>query len=73
MPDYIKQPDPISLKVYSDAGLTNLIIDDPNSVVVDLSELMPGEFEGLKFEPSNEFASAKRVAYTLHVKPQHQL
>lgn len=59
--------------MYSDHGLTNLVVDDPDGVSIDLSQLMPGKFHADYFKPSNFYASATKVAYDLQVKPQHLL
>lgn len=38
-----------------------------------MNDLVPGLFQAELFKPSSLYASAERVAYTIHARPQHTL
>lgn len=73
MPDYIDQQEPIAFRVYSDKALTSLVVDDPSSAQLKMSDITPGLFTVELFRPTNFFASATKVGYTIHVRPMHNL
>ena len=73
MPDYIQRIDPIIVTVYSDNTLTDRVVYEPKGVQIDYNSLIPGPFYADLFKPSNFYASAQLVAYTLHVRPAHSL
>lgn len=73
MPDFVQTLKPIEVKVYSDSILANLVVNDPTSAQIKNSDMTPGWFTAELFRPSNFYASATKVAYTLFVRPQHGL
>jgi hypothetical protein len=71
MPNYIQAIDPILVEVYDDKSLSHLIASQ--GAEIDMNDLVPGLFQSELFKPSSLYASAERVAYTIHARPQHTL
>ena len=69
MPDFVQTLKPIEVKVYSDSILASLVVSDPTSAQIRNSDMTPGWFTAELFRPSNFYASATKVAYTLFVRP----
>jgi hypothetical protein len=53
--------------------MTSLVVDDPSSAQLKVSDITPGLFAVDLFRPTNYFASATKVGFTIHVRPQHNL
>ena len=64
---------PIKILVYTNQVLTNLVINDPASAKISALSLTPGLITAELFKPSNFYASATNVAYSIYVRPQHDL
>lgn len=73
LPDYIQEIDPIKVKVYADTFQSNLVIDDTQTAKLDQSDLTPGEIVAELFKPSNYYASAENVVYSVYLRPEHGL
>ena len=71
LPDYVRDLEPIAVKVYADDIFTNLVVDDASSARIMASDLTPGDFIVEEFRPSNYYASATNVVYNINVRPQH--
>lgn len=75
LPDYITSTDPIDIQAFSLPEMDESceIINDPSGVPIEADQMTPGRFDLIAFTPSNFFAFATQVKYSIEVRPQHDL